>query len=505
MRRLLLLCALLVGLTASAQEEVRQLQKLLRAYRTVEQMYLDTVDVEQLTDDAIRGLLEGLDPHSAYLTKEEMKSTEVAIEGEFGGIGVEYQINRDTITVMAVVVGGPAESVGMLAGDRIVKIDTLPAVGFTQQDVLKHLRGEVGSRVRVEVVRRGSETPLEFWLTRAKIPLHTVDAAYMATPRVGYIKLSRFGRTTVEEFAAAYERLGAPRRLILDLRGNGGGLLDQALGLAEFFLPKGSLLLTTKGRTDERKFYARNDGVMRTGEVVVLIDGQSASASEIVAGALQDWDRATIIGRRSFGKGLVQRQLPLGDGSAMRLTISQYHTPTGRAIQRPYTNGERREYYLDNLRGYTDSITDSTPHYRTLKRGRKIYGGGGVRPDVEVQADTTGYTEYYAQLMRRGVLTQTVTDWLDKERNVLLQDHPTLEAFLADYAPSEGIVSALVAAAEKAGVKYNGEQFERSRHWILTLVKAHLAQRLYGIEGFYRVVNPALNESYVEALKHFEK
>ncbi|MBQ2393796.1 MAG: S41 family peptidase, partial [Alistipes sp.] len=361
MRHLLLLCALLVGLSASAQEEVRQLQKLLRAYRTVEQMYLDTVNVERLTDDAIRGLLEGLDPHSAYLTKEEMKSTEVVIEGEFGGIGVEYQINRDTITVMAVVVGGPAEAVGMLAGDRIVKIDTLPAVGFTQQDVVKHLRGEVGSRVRVEVVRRGNDGLLEFWLTRAKIPLHTVDAAYMATPRVGYIKLSRFGRTTVEEFAAAYERLGAPRRLILDLRGNGGGLLDQALGLAEFFLPKGSLLLTTKGRTDERKFYARNDGAMLTGEVVVLIDGQSASASEIVAGALQDWDRATIIGRRSFGKGLVQRQLPLGDGSAMRLTISQYHTPTGRAIQRPYTNGERREYYLDNLRGYTDSITDATP------------------------------------------------------------------------------------------------------------------------------------------------
>ena len=357
----------------------------------------------------------------------------------------------------------------------------------------------------VGVVRRGVKEPLNFTITRDKIPITTIDAAYRAADDVGYVKVNRFGHTTMREFREAMTSLGKVDKLILDLRGNGGGLLGQAVEMAGYFLPKGSLVVYTEGRSmPSESFYADKYNEFK-GRVVVLIDESSASASEIVAGALQDWDRATIIGRRSFGKGLVQRQLPLGDGSAMRLTISQYHTPAGRAIQRPYTKGERREYYLDNLRGYTDSITDSTPHYRTLKRGRKIYGGGGVRPDVEVQADTTGYTEYYAQLMRRGILTQTVTDWLDKERNALLRNYPTLEKYLADYAPSEGIVSALVAAAEKAGVKYNDEQFVRSRHWITTLMKAHLAQRLYGIEGFYRVVNPALNESYVEALKHFEK
>lgn len=500
------LCVALVwGVTASAQESIEGLQKLLRAYRTIERNYLDSVDMQSLTDGALRGLVEGLDPHSTYLSREEAEAQRPITEGEFGGIGVEYQLLRDSVTILAVVAGGPAEEVGLLPGDRIVRVEERSAVGMTQQEVVDCLRGEVGSRVEVGVSRRGVDQLLTFRITRGKIPLHTIDAAYMASERVGYIKVGRFGRTTIEEFKAAYERLNAPRRLILDLRGNGGGLLDQAVALAEFFLPKGALIFSTEGRTDNRKCYARRDGQMTTGRVVVLVDGNSASASELVSGALQDWDRATLVGQRTFGKGLVQRELPLGDGSKLRLTISQYLTPSGRAIQRPYRAGERQDYYRDHLVGYHDSITEQTPHFRTLNKGRKIYGGGGVRPDVEVQSDTTGYSDYYAQLVRHGLLAEVVVDWLDGARRQLEADYPTLDQFVAHYGVETPLFEALISLAEQRGVAYDEEQFVRSKPWIECLLKAQLAQRLYGAEGFYRVVNPTLNESYKIALQLIDK
>ncbi|MBE6189722.1 MAG: S41 family peptidase [Rikenellaceae bacterium] len=511
MKRLLLLLAFVVaiGTPLSAQQDaetMRQLQKLVRAYRYMERYYVDTLRAERAVDGALTGMLQTLDPHSAYLSREAMEEVEVEMEGEFSGIGIEYRINRDTITVMNTVVGGPAEQVGMLPGDRILGIDTLNAVGMKQSEVPKHLRGKRGTKVDLTVYRRGVSELLHFTLTRDKIPLNTVDAAYMASERVGYIKLGRFGRTTVSEFREAYDKLGRPRRLILDLRGNGGGLLDQALGMAEFFLPKGSLLLTTEGRIEpEQRFYAREDGTMLTGRVAVLIDEVSASASEIVAGALQDWDRATIIGRTSFGKGLVQRQIPLGDGSAMRITTSRYLTPSGRAIQRPYEAGKRQAYYLDHLRGYADSITDATPRYRSLAKGRTIYGGGGIRPDLKVESDTTHYTNYYAQLVRRGILLQSVTDHLDQNREQLKLDYPALADFVGRYTPSPQLVEALKREAEKQGLTYREEEFKRSEALILTQLKALVAQRLYGVEGFYRVINPAYNEAYQTAMELLDK
>ncbi len=511
MKRLLLLLAFVVaiGTPLSAQQDaetMRQLQKLVRAYRYMERYYIDTLRAERAVDGALMGMLQTLDPHSAYLSREAMEEVEVEMEGEFSGIGIEYRINRDTITVMNTVVGGPAEQVGMLPGDRILGIDTLNAVGMKQSEVPKHLRGKRGTKVDLTVYRRGVSELLHFTLTRDKIPLNTVDAAYMASERVGYIKLGRFGRTTVSEFREAYDKLGRPRRLILDLRGNGGGLLDQALGMAEFFLPKGSLLLTTEGRIEpEQRFYAREDGTMLTGRVAVLIDEVSASASEIVAGALQDWDRATIIGRTSFGKGLVQRQIPLGDGSAMRITTSRYLTPSGRAIQRPYEAGKRQAYYLDHLRGYADSITDATPRHRSLAKGRTIYGGGGIRPDLKVESDTTHYTNYYAQLVRRGILLQSVTDHLDQNREQLKRDYPALADFVGRYTPSPQLVEALKREAEKQGLTYREEEFKRSEALILTQLKALVAQRLYGVEGFYRVINPAYNEAYQTAMELLDK
>lgn len=503
----LLFAVLTVGVVCAQQatphqmEAVRQLQKLMHAYRTLERFYLDSLDHEGVTDGAIKGMLSTLDPHSSYIPREEMESVEASIEGEFSGVGIEYQIVRDTVTVMAVIAGGPAEQVGIEAGDRIVGIDTLQAVGITQSRVPKLLRGKKGTKVELEVVRRGTER-LHFTVLRDKIPLTTLDAAYMASERVGYIKLNRFGRTTMEEFEEAYNRLNRPRRLMLDLRGNGGGLLDQALKLAEFFLPKGSLLLTTEGRNEEsHRYYARQDGELLTGRVAVLIDESSASASEIVAGALQDWDRATIVGRTSFGKGLVQRQIPLGDGSAMRVTSSRYLTPSGRIIQRPYNKGDQRGYYLDHLRGYSDSITDATPRYRSLKKGRTIYGGGGIRPDLRVESDTTEISTYYAHLVRRGILQQSVSDHLDTTRKSLLADYPSLEDFLERYSPAESLVEGLKAAAERQQILPEEGAWERSERLIKTQLKALVAQRLYGVEGFYRVINPAYNESYIKALE----
>ena len=418
MRRLFVILATLSVLSLAAQNEddARQFQKLAQVFRYLSGLYVDEVEMKPVVEGAITGMLEELDPHSAYIGAEEMKGVQESFDGEFSGIGVEFNVLRDTVIVVNTIAGGPAERVGVRANDRIVRIDTLDAVGMSRTDVPKHLRGKTGTKVGIDVVRHGTPGRLHFVIVRDKIPLNTVDASYLAGEGIGYIKVNRFGRTTMDEFTEAYRKLGRPEGLILDLRGNGGGLLEQAIGMAGFFLPRGAVIVSTEGRAvPASSFRAQTNGEDLKGRLVVLIDESSASASEIVAGAVQDWDRGVVVGRPSFGKGLVQRQIGLSDGSAVRITVARYHTPSGRVIQRPYEKGKRREYYLDHLRRYDDAARDSldaaAPAYRTLRTGRTVFGGGGIRPDILVEADTAGFSNYYGELIRRGIVADFVGDW----------------------------------------------------------------------------------------------
>lgn len=511
MRRLFVILATLSVLPLAAQNEddARQFQKLAQVFRYLSGLYVDEVEMKPVVEGAITGMLEELDPHSAYIGAEEMKGVQESFDGEFSGIGVEFNVLRDTVIVVNTIAGGPAERVGVRANDRIVRIDTLDAVGMSRTDVPKHLRGKTGTKVGIDVVRHGTPGRLHFVIVRDKIPLNTVDASYLAGEGIGYIKVNRFGRTTMDEFTEAYRKLGRPEGLILDLRGNGGGLLEQAIGMAGFFLPRGAVIVSTEGRAvPASSFRAQTNGEDLKGRLVVLIDESSASASEIVAGAVQDWDRGVVVGRPSFGKGLVQRQIGLSDGSAVRITVARYHTPSGRVIQRPYEKGKRREYYLDHLRRYNDAARDSldaaAPAYRTLRTGRTVYGGGGIRPDILVEADTAGFSNYYGELIRRGIVADFVGDWLDGSRDSLSRRYASFEAFDAGYTPSDEVLERLTALGESRGVKFDAEGFAVSEPLVRMQLKALAAQRLFGTGAYFRVINPATSPAYARAVAILE-
>jgi carboxyl-terminal processing protease len=509
-----ILWSLLIGVVvlcpfvAQAQrrnEVVVQMQKLNTFYRYLQGMYVDSLQMGPLVESGIRSMLADLDPHSVYLSAEEMRKENESFDGEFSGIGIEYNMFRDSILVINTVEQGPSAQAGIKANDRIVEINGKPVVGIGRDDVSPLLRGAKGSIVRLGISRRGEPTMLYYDVVRDNIPITTIDAAFMADESIAYVKVNRFGRTTMSEFREAMAQMQGAKSLILDLCGNGGGLLGQAVDMAGYFLPEQTLITSIEGRTIAPEGYRSDAGNEFMGHVVVLIDEASASGSEIVAGALQDWDRAVIVGEDSFGKGLVQRQIPLGDGSAMRLTVARYHTPSGRVIQRPYTKGDKEGYYkahYSRIAGIKDSLaTDSLPKYRTLKSKRAVYGGGGIRPDIVVHSDTTQVSNYMIKLLSQGLYRDFVMSYLDENRNELLSHYPAYESFEKSFDLSDTELERLVAMAAAAGVEYDAEGFALSREIIRNQLSAMIAQLLYSPSAFYRWINPRQVDSYIKALE----
>ena len=487
---------------------VVQLQKLNRLYRHLYNSYVDSVDMAPLVESGIRAMLEELDPHSVYLDEKEMKSSQEVMEGEFSGIGVEYNILNDTIMVVNTVPQGPAEGVGLLPNDRIVKIDGENVVGVERSDVPPRLRGETGTVVSVSVVRRGVSEELNFSITRDKIPITTVDAAYKISKDVGYIKVNRFGRTTMQEFEQAMSQLGDVGTLVLDLSNNGGGLLDQAVGMAGYFIEQDSLVVSTEGRAIEPRYFYAEDGGRFKGNLIVMINESSASGSEIVAGAVQDWDRGLLVGRSSFGKGLVQSQIPLGDGTAVRLTVARYHTPSGRVIQRPYERGHADEYrkaHIERLRSAGEDSVVLKSKFKTRRLERDVYADGGIRPDIVVQSDTTQISDYMVKVVAKGVYNELLLGYLDRNREKLQSDYPTFERFEKGYSFPDEQMQRLVELATAKGVEYDAEGYELSRELMRTQLTAMVAQRLFSTSEYYRYINPRVNDSYKRVLLLLEE
>ncbi|MBN1416452.1 MAG: S41 family peptidase [Bacteroidales bacterium] len=485
----------------NSQELYEQAFKFGKVLEWIDNYYVDTVSQERLVERAIIQLLKELDPHSSYLTKDEVDKMNEPLQGNFEGIGISFNILEDTIFVISPISGGPSERVGILAGDRIVKVDgnNVAGIGITNERVFELLRGKKGTRVNVTVLRRSMIQLLDFDIVRDKIPIFSIDASYKVDDKTGYIKINRFSLTTIDEFKTAVNSLKKDNvtDLILDLTGNGGGYLEIATELADQFLENGRLIVYTEGvNNPKREYYATKEGEFEKGKLVVLIDEGSASASEIVSGAIQDWDRGIIIGRRSFGKGLVQRRCPLPDQSEIRLTIARYYTPTGRLIQKPYDKG-KDEYDMEISRRYnhgefisSDSIQlpDSLKYY-TLKNTRLVYGGGGIMPDLFVPMDTSYYSVYYRDLIRLGILNQFVLNYVDQHRNELLRRFPNIDDFKSKFAVDTKIMNSLIAYAKEQGLPEDPSQFAVSEKQIKTLTKGYIARDLWSSSEFFEIVN----------------
>lgn len=503
--------------SAQVKDQTATVDKFATLLNYIERMYVDSVDAEDLTEKAIVSLLEELDPHSVYLSKEELQEANEPLQGSFEGIGIQFQILHDSILVVNPIEGGPSEKLGIRSGDKIVEIEgkNVAGNGVTNNDVTTSLRGPKGTPVKIGIWRKGVKDILRYEIIRDKIPIFSIDASYMANATTGYIKVSRFAKTTTEELRKALDDLKAKgmKDLILDLQGNGGGLLNSAIEMADEFISGDRLLVYTEGRSFARENFKANPkvvGKFEKGKIVVLIDESSASASEIVSGAVQDWDRGLIVGRRSFGKGLVQRPIPLPDGSAVRLTVQKYFTPAGRCIQKPYEDGidaymsdkknrfENGEYFsLDSL-----SFPDSLKYFTNIKK-RTVYGGGGILPDIFVPLDTTESSAYFSELLRTGVNNDWVLNYVDAEREKLVRAYPTLESFIQFYeVPSSGI-QAMIDELEKKGVPFNKAEFAISERAIRIRTKALVGRNLFDYSAFYRVINE-LNPAFKKALQSLE-
>ncbi|MGV9013266.1 MAG: S41 family peptidase [Flavobacteriales bacterium] len=470
--------------------------KLGQVMDLINRQYVDTVQQGKLVDEVLQNMLQQLDPHSYYIPAAELQAAQEPLEGTFMGIGVEFSIQRDTIVVVATIEGGPSAAMGLRAGDRIVSADGKPLAGVkvANDEVMKALRGGEGTKVTVGIVRNGGK-PFDVAITRGSIPINSVAAAFMDSDSTGYIKLSRFARTTHDEFVKAVDQLRAQgmARLVVDLRGNGGGYLNAAVGLCDELLPNGSEIVYTEGRSSPRQDYkADGKGALIQLPLAVLIDEGSASASEILAGAMQDNDRGLIVGRRSFGKGLVQEQIDLRDNSAVRITTARYYTPSGRCIQRPYGNGinyddDLETRYLHGELLNKDSIhLDSSRAYTTLK-GRTVYGGGGIMPDIFVPADTADRSSYLSELFFSGALNRYTFDLADRHR-AELKAYGTPEAFNSKYIVSAVQLDDLAEDAQKQGVTSDPVGMGHAREAIKLRVKAGIARNIWGDAGYYRVL-----------------
>jgi len=481
--------------------------KLGEVIDLLERQYVDSVRTDELVDEVLQDLLQRLDPHSYYISAAELQAAQEPLEGSFEGIGVEFAIQHDTIVVIAPVEGGPSAAKGILAGDRILKADTVRLTGkdVTNDVVMKTLRGKGGSEVTLSVLRSGRKTPFDVTVTRGKIPINSVAAALVTPDGTGFIKLSRFAKTTHEEVVTAAEKLRSQgmKRLVLDLRGNGGGYLDAAIDLADEFLPAGRMIVYTEGRTHPRRdFTATGNGLLEDIPLAVLIDEGSASASEIIAGAIQDNDRGTIVGRRSFGKGLVQEHIPLPDQSAVRITTARYHTPSGRCIQRPYGEGidygdELEARYDHGELLNRDSIrVDSSEVFTTLK-GRKVYGNGGITPDVFVPADTAESSGYLSELFFSGALNQYAFDLADRDRR-RLEALGGATAFRDRYTVGPDQLAGLDRFAQGQGIRPDPAGQARSRKAIALRLKAGIARNIWGMEAFYGIMLDA-DSAFIQA------
>ena len=500
-----------ISLTACAQRNAKinsALQKLYMTQMAVTELYVDTVNADKLAEDGIRGMLKELDPHSSYTTAKETKSLTEPLEGSFEGVGIQFNISQDTLLVIQTVANGPSEKVGILAGDRIVKVDTavIAGVKMGRDEIMRRLRGKKGSVVNLGVVRRGISDTLTFAVTRDKIPLKTVDASYMIRPNTGYIKIGSFGANTYQEFMACVDSLKrhGMQDLIIDLQENGGGYLQSAVRIANEFLQKNDLIVYTEGRTNPRQeFRADGKGRLLDGKVMVLVNEYSASAAEILSGAIQDQDRGQIIGRRSFGKGLVQRPIEYPDGSMLRITVAHYYTPSGRCIQKPYEKGAQKDYEQDieNRFKHGELYSRDSIHFadslkfQTLRLHKTVYGGGGIMPDFFVPLDTTQYTAYHRQLAAKGIIINQTLRYVDQNRKKLHKLYKTFDKFESEFIVPDELLQAVYSEGEKEKVKLKDEDERRSsEHMIKTQLKALIARDIWDMSEYYKIMN---EESHV--------
>jgi len=496
--------------SGSADNLYKSVYKFRQVLSHIQNDYVDEVDTEELSETAITEMLAKLDPHSVYIPAKDLEITQSQLEGNFEGIGIEFNIFKDTIHVVSPLSGGPSEALGIMPGDQIIKVDgeNVAGIGMTNRKVIEMLRGERGSKVEVEIKRNGIKELIPYSITRDVIPQYSVDVSYMVDDEVGYIKISRFAATTYMEFKEALAKLqnAGMKKLIIDLAGNPGGYMEPAVKLADELLSGNQLIVYTKGKEvrHNAEYFSQVKGDFETGPVIVLVNEGSASASEIVSGALQDHDRALIVGRRSFGKGLVQMPITLNDGSAMRLTISRYYTPSGRCIQKPYESGDFEDYQMEYYERFQngeiyskDSIKVNDSLTFKTDKGRTVYGGGGITPDYFVPLDTTTNSRYLTRLFNSNSVAEFSLKYADENRDKL--EKISFSDYKKNFEITDDILDQLKAVGEQNGVKFNKSDFEKSKPALKDYTKAFIARNIWKNEGFYPIFNQQ-NEIYQKAL-----